>query len=154
MSRLNNDQASAAFWFVLGAIIAIASVPCDLGTLDSPGTGFLPFLAGLAISFFSIIGLAHGSLRQKKGVGWKPVMRDVEWKKYLTVLLSLLAYALLLKPFGFLLCTLLFVGFLLVAVQPQRWYVVISGAVGTAIGTYGIFEIWLKAQLPKGPLGF
>ena len=32
--------------------------------------------------------------------------------------------------------------------------VVIAGAIGTAIGAYGIFEVWLKAQLPKGPLGF
>ena len=154
MSPLNNDQVSAAFWLVLGALIAIASVPCDLGTLDSPGTGFLPFLAGLAISFFSIIGLVHGSLSRKRGGGWKPVVRDVEWKKSMTVLLSLLAYALLLRPLGFLLCTLFFISFLLATVKPQRWYVVISGAIGTAIGTYGIFEVWLKAQLPKGPLGF
>ena len=154
MSRFNNDQVSAAVWFVLGAIIAIASVPCDLGTLDSPGTGFLPFLAGLAISFFSMIGLVHSTLKRKSGIGWKPMMRDFEWKKSLIVLLSLLAYALLLKPLGFLLCTILFVGSLLAAVQPQSWYVVISGAIGTAIGTYGIFEVWLKAQLPKGPFGF
>ena len=81
-------------------------------------------------------------------------MRNVRWKKSLIVFLSLLAYVLLLKPLGFLLVTAFFIGFLLVAVQPQRWYVVISGAIGTAIGTYGIFEVWLKAQLPKGPLGF
>ena len=138
----------------MGTIIAISSVRYDLGTLDSPGTGFLPFLAGLAISFFSIIGLVHGTLKQRSGIVWKPMMRGLIWKKSLIVLLALLAYALLLKPLGFLLCTALFVGFLLVAVQPQRWYVVISGAIGTAIGTYGIFEVWLKAQLPKGPLGF
>ena len=76
------------------------------------------------------------------------------WGKSLIVMLALLAYTLLLMPLGFLLCTALFVGFLLVVVQPQRWYVVISVAVGTAIGAYGIFEVWLKAQLPKGPLGF
>ena len=81
-------------------------------------------------------------------------MRGLKWKKSLIVLLSLLAYVLLLKPFGFLVVTTLFVGFLLAAVEPQRWYVVISGAIGTAIGTYGIFEVWLKAQLPKGPFGF
>ncbi len=154
MSRVNNDQASAAFWFVLGAIIAIASIPCDLGTLDAPGTGFLPFLAGLTISFFSMIGLVDGTLKRKSGIGWKPMVRGLRWKKSLIVLLSLLAYALLLKSLGFLLCTTLFIGFLLVAVQPQSWYVVIFGAIGTAIGTYGIFEVWLKAQLPKGPLGF
>ena len=154
MSRFNNDQISAAVWFVVGTIIAVASIRCRLGTLDSPGTGFLPFLSGLAISFFSLIGLVQGTRKQKKGLGWKSVMRGLKWKKSLIVLLSLLAYVLLLKPFGFLVVTTLFVGFLLAAVEPQRWYVVISGAIGTAIGTYGIFEVWLKAQLPKGPFGF
>jgi hypothetical protein len=91
----------------LGAIITIVSIPYDLGTLDAPGTGFLPFFAGLAISFFSIIGLVDGTLRQKKGIGWRPMMGKVRWKKSLIVLLSLLAYALLLKPLGFLLCTAL-----------------------------------------------
>ncbi len=154
MSRFNNDQVSAAVWFGVGAIIAIASIRCRLGTLESPGTGFLPFLAGLAITFFSVIGLVQGTLKQKKGQGWKSVMRGLKWKKSLIVLLSLLVYVLLLKPLGFLLVTTLFVGFLLAAVEPQRWYVLIFGAIGTAIGTYGIFEVWLKAQLPKGPLGF
>ncbi len=154
MFRFNNDQVSAGVWFVLGAIIAVSSVRYDLGTLDSPGTGFLPFLSGLAICIFSMIGLVHGTLKQKSGIGWKPMMENLMWKKSVIVLLALLAYALLMKPLGFLLCTTLFIGFLLVAVQPQRWYVVISGAIGTAIGTYGIFEVWLKAQLPKGPFGF
>ena len=154
MFRLNNDQASAGVWFVLGTIIAISSIRYDLGTLDSPGTGFLPFLAGLAICLFSVIGLVHGTLIQRRGTGWKPTIKGVMWRKSLVVLLALLAYALLMKPLGFLLCTTLFIGFLLAAVQPQRWYVVISGAIGTAIGTYGIFEVWLKAQLPTGPLGF
>ena len=154
MFRLNNDQASAGVWLVLGTIIAISSVGYDLGTLDSPGTGFLPFLAGLAISSFSILGLVDGTLKQRSGIVWKPTTRGLMWKKSLIVMLALLAYALLLTPLGFLLCTALFVGFLLVVVQPQRWYLVISVAVGTAIGAYGIFEVWLKAQLPKGPLGF
>ncbi len=154
MFRLNNDQTSAGVWLVLGIIIAISSVRYDLGTIDSPGTGFLPFLAGLAISFFSILGLVDGTLKQRSGIVWKPRMKGLMWKKSLIVFLALLSYALLLTPLGFLLCTAFFVGFLLVVVQPQRWYLVVSVAVGTAIGAYGIFEVWLKAQLPKGPLGF
>lgn len=75
-------------------------------------------------------------------------------EKTLIVLLALLAYVLLLKPLGFSLCTALFIGFLMRAVQPQRWSVVMVGAIGAAVGAYGIFEIWLKAQLPQGPWGF
>lgn len=154
MSRINNDQASAAVWFIVGLMITIASVPYGLGTLDSPGTGFLPFLAGMAITLLSFIGLLHATLKRRMGVGWKPMMRGVIWKKSLIVLVALFAYALLLKALGFFLATALFIGFLLRAVQPQRWPVVMAGAVGTAIGAYGIFEVWLKAQLPKGPWGF
>jgi len=154
MPRFINDQVSAAVWLALGLMMAIASARYGLGTLDSPGTGFMPFLAGLAISLFSFIGLVQSTLRQKQGLRWKPTMRGFLWKRALIVMVALLAYALLLKPLGFFLCTSLFIGFLLRAVQPQRWPVVIVGAIGTAAAAYGIFEVWLQAQLPKGPWGF
>lgn len=154
MGKLNNDQVSAAVWFALGSIMAIASTRYRLGTLASPGTGFMPFLAGLAIAFFSFIGLVHATLGRKRGVGWKPTMSGLMWGKSLIVLAALFAYTLLLIPLGFSLCTALFLGFLFRTVKPQGWIVVIAGGILTALGAYGIFEVWLKAQLPKGPWGF
>jgi hypothetical protein len=154
MGKFNNDQVSAAIWFVIGAIIAIASLRYKLGTLASPGTGFMPFLAGLAIALFSFIGLVHGTLRRKQGVGWKMTMNGLMWGKSLIVLAALFAYTLLLTPLGFSLCTALFIGFLLRTVKPQGWFVAIAGSILTALGAYGIFEVWLKAQLPRGPWGF
>jgi hypothetical protein len=152
--RVNNDQVSAAVWLILGLIIAFASIQYGLGTPDSPGTGFMPFLTGLAIALFSVFGLVHGTLKRRQGVRWKPTLLGSNWRKSLIVLAALLGYILLLKPLGFSLCTALFIGFLLRAVQPQRWPVVMAGAIGTALGAFGIFELWLKAQLPKGPWGF
>ena len=154
MPKINNDQMSGAAWFALGLTVTIASVPYGLGTLDTPGTGFLPFLSGLAITLLSFIGLVHATLQRRMGVGWKPVMRGLTWRKSLIVFVALLAYVGMLKPLGFSLCTALFIGFLLRAVQPQRWPVVMAGAIGAAVGAYGIFELWLKAQLPRGPWGF
>jgi hypothetical protein len=69
------------------------------------------------------------------------------------VVAALVAYVFLLKHLGFLLSTMLFIGFLLRAIAPQRWPVVIGMAILTALVCYGIFEWWLKAQLPKGFLG-
>jgi hypothetical protein len=154
MFKLNNDQVSAGIWLALGVIIAISSVPYKLGTMESPRGGFLPFLTGLGIAFFAFLGLVHGTLKQRQGAGWKAVMRGVNWRKSLMVMVALFAYALVLKFVGFILCTALFIGFLLRAVQPQKWPVVIAGAILTAVSAYGIFEIWLKAQLPRGPWGF
>ena len=154
MGKFNNDQVSAAIWFAAGTFISLASLRYKLGTLASPGTGFMPFLAGLAIAFFAIIGLVHGTLRRRQGVGWKPPMSGLRWKKSLLVLAALFAYILLLTPLGFSLCTALFIGFLLRTVKPQGWFVVIAGSILTALGAYGIFAVWLMAQLPKGPWGF
>lgn len=154
MSGFNNDQASGAIWIAVGISIALGSLRYGIGPLESPGTGFLPFLAGCAIALLAFIGLIHATLARRKGTGWTPILRGVLWRKPLLVMAALLAYALLMKPLGFILCTFLFIGFLLRAVEPQRWSVVILGAIGTAIGTFVIFNVWLKAQLPQGPWGF
>jgi putative tricarboxylic transport membrane protein len=154
MFKVHNDLASAAIWFALGATIAAASLRYGLGTADSPGTGFMPFWAGLAIAFFGLIGLIHGALKARQGIGWKPVLKDYSWGKSLIVLTALFAYALLLKPLGFFFSTALFIGFLLRVVKPQKWPVVFFGALVAAGGAYAIFEVWLQAQLPKGPWGF
>lgn len=154
MGKFNNDQLSAAVWLAFGLVMTAASLHYKLGTLASPGTGLMPFLASLAITFFSIVGLVHATLRRKQGVGWKPTMSGLMWTKSLIVMAALFAYTLLLIPLGFILCTVLFIGFLLRTVNPQRWFVVIAGSILMVLGAYGIFEVWLKAQLPKGPWGF
>jgi hypothetical protein len=154
MKRFNNDQVSAAVWLAIGAIVCLAALRYDLGTLASPGTGFMPFLAGLAMVLLAFIGLVYGTLRQREGAGWKPPLRGLRWGKSLLVLAALFAYALLLSPLGFCLCTALFIGFLLRTVKPQKWFVVVCGSILTSLGAYGVFELWLKAQLPKGPWGF
>jgi len=150
---LNNDQLSSAVWFGLGLAVCLGSLQYKLGTPAAPGTGFMPFLAGAAICFFSGIGLIHSTLRRRQGEGWAPMLRGVIWKNAMIILISLLAYALLLVPLGFVITTTLFIAFLLRAIVPQRWSVVIACSILTALGSYLIFEVWLKAQLPKGPLG-
>ncbi len=150
---MNNDQLSSTVWFILGLAVCLGSLQYKLGTPASPGTGFMPFLAGLAICFFSGIGLIHSTLRRRQGEGWVPLLRGVLWKNALIILISLLAYALLLVPLGFSLTTALFIAFLLRAIAPQRWSVVVACSILTAAASFLLFEVWLKAQLPKGPLG-
>ena len=150
---MNNDQLSSTVWFILGLAVCLGSLQYKLGTPASPGTGFMPFLAGMAICFFSGTGLIHSTLRRRQGEGWAPVLQGFSWKNAMIILVSLLAYALLLFPLGFVITTTLFIAFLLRAIVPQRWSVVIACSILTAAASYLIFEVWLKAQLPKGPLG-
>lgn len=150
---MNHDQLSSLTWFFIGAAICAVSLTYKLGTLSSPGTGFMPFLSGGAISVFAVLGFFHATLRKKGGEGEGPLFRGVNWPKALIVFLSLCAYALLFFPLGFLLCTTLFIAFLLRAITPQRWPWVLGCSLAAAMASYLVFEVWLKAQLPKGILG-
>ncbi len=150
---MNNDQLSSAVWFFLGLAVCLGSLQYKMGTPASPATGFMPFLTGAAICFFSGVGFIHATLRRRQGEGWTRLLGGVKWKNAMVILISLLAYALLMVPLGFLLCTTLFIAFLLRAIVPQRWSVIILCSFLTAAASYLIFEVWLKAQLPKGPFG-
>jgi putative tricarboxylic transport membrane protein len=150
---LNNDQASSAAFFVIGLAIAFGALRYKLGIFSAPDSGLMPFLVGTAISLLAGIGFVHATLEKRKGAGWTPLLQKLRWERVLIVLAALVAYILFVKTLGFLLCTALFIGFLLKTIVPQRWSLVFAVALITALASYGIFEVWLKAQLPKGILG-
>ena len=150
---MNNDQWSSTVWFLLGLAVCLGSLQYKMGSPASPGTGFMPFLTGAAICFFSGAGLIHATLRRREGEVWTSPLQGVRWKNALVILTSMLAYALLMVPLGFFLTTTLFIAFLLRAITPQRWSVVAVCSLLTAVASYLLFEVWLQAQLPKGPWG-
>ena len=153
MNRFNNQQWSAAAWFCCGVAVMMASRRYGLGSFEQLGTGFMPFLAGVAISVFSFVGLVVETLKNRSRTGWKPVFEGLLWRKAAIVLAALYAYTLLLNRAGFLICTGLFIGFLLRAIKSQRWTVTILWTLAVTFASYLIFDIWLKAQLPKGRWG-
>lgn len=152
--QLNNDQWSSLFWLMCGLVSCMASIHHGVGDLHNPGTGFTPFLAGLAISIFSIIGFVKSTLKQKKGFQWKSPMKEAAWGRALLTVGALIAYVFLLTPLGFTLCTALCVSLLFRVGKFYRWSVAIPGGIVTAFATYGLFVALLKVQLPKGPWGF
>ena len=150
---MNNDQVSSGVLFVFGLAVCLRSIHYELGTLSAPESGLMPFLTGAAISSFSGAGFVHATIKSRRGEGWASLLKGLHLKRPLIILASLASYIVLLKPLGFFLCTAAFMGFLLRAIVAQRWPVVIGVALLTAIASYLIFEIWLKAQLPIGPWG-
>ncbi len=148
---MNNDQVSALAWLSIGLVICVGSIPYKLGLFSSPGSGFMPFLSGITISLFAGVGFIQATAKKRKGKGWTSLM--LGWKRAGVILASLLAYSFLLAPIGFLLCTILFVAFLLRAFAPRGWLFAIGISLLTSVAAYAIFELWLKVQLPKGYFG-
>ncbi len=149
----NNDQRSSIFWLAAGLAIAVYSRKYGLGTLSSPGPGFLPFLTGLAIAGLALVVFSQQLFKpgQEK---IRDLWRQKNWPTVLMVLGALVLYTFLFNFLGFILDTFLLIGFLLRVIEPMSWIKVLAGATGAAGGSYVIFELWLQAQLPKGFLGF
>jgi amino acid transporter len=150
---MNRDQGSAIIFLIVGCLICLHSVSYRLGSFTSPGSGLMPFLAGMAICVLAGIGLIDATFKKTKEGKEDPLFKGVKWRRILLTLTALLGYLLALKPLGFFLCTALFIAFSLRIIVPHRWAVAVGAALLTATGSYAIFELWLRAQLPKGPFG-
>ncbi len=83
----------------------------------------------------------------------KSAFENVNWKKIISVLLSLTVYAALLERLGFLISTFLLVAFLLRSIETKKWSGTIFVALISALMSYALFELWLHTRLPKGILG-
>lgn len=148
------DQFSSLFWLVLGLVVIILSYRLGLGTLTSPGPGFLPFWCALILSVLSLGVLFHRLLIPSGGEPQRirELWGGVRWLRGVLVVLALLGYTLVFSNLGYLLSTLALLLFLFKTIEPQRWTVAIGGAVLASLISFVVFALWLDVQLPRGIL--
>lgn len=151
---LNNDQLSSAILFFMGLLVTYFSIPYQVGTIYAPEAGFLPFCIGIVICLLASGVFVQGTVSHRRGTKWSNPLDKVMWWKPLIAMIAIVVYAFVLSFLGYVLSTILLVGFLLRAIQPQKWVVVVIGSILTALTTHLVFKIWLGTQLPPGFLGF
>jgi hypothetical protein len=148
----NTDQSSSLFWIAVGIGIAIRSIKYGLGTFHEPGPGFITFFAGAILTFLSLALFFSSFSDQEKRGGLRSLWAGLEVGKVLYVILLLVAYALLLKSIGFLISTFFLLSLLFRVKGNYRVRTILFMSLLVTVVSYVIFEIWLKAQLPKGIL--
>ncbi len=150
------DQISGFFWLIFSLFIIEESYRLGLGKLHSPGTGFLPIAAATTLAILSLLLLLSTISRRRIKVEKEEYLAFDKKRlpKVFYVLMPLFIYPIFLDTLGFILCTMIFLGFLLRAIEPQKWLTVIALAISIPLISFLIFDIWLKAQLPRGVLGF
>ena len=154
MKKREKDRISALFWVVVAIGICFGSVRLSLGGLHKPGPGFFPFLVGSILGILSSLIFLQSFKAlpgDEKRAFWPNPKRSL---KMTYILIALILYALGMDYLGFLFSTLLFLGFLLKAIEPQRWSVVLSGSILGTIVFYGVFKYWLDIPFPTGIPGF
>lgn len=149
----NPDRFSSLVFFALGMMTALWSLKYGFGSLSEPGVGFITFFAGAILALLAAL-LFFSSLREKTTpAGLRALWAGLDVKKVIYVLGLLVAYTVLLRTAGFLLCTFILL-FLLFRVKGSYgiWTTLGIGFFVTDV-SYLVFQVWLQVQLPRGILG-
>ena len=149
---MRKEEGSSLVWLGLAVLICIGSLRLSLGSFQNPGPGFFPFIAGLVLGTLAAVVYfqarrAAASARESSRPLWA---NPGGVKKVVLTTIALMGYAISMNYLGFLISTFLFLIFLLRTIEPQRWGMVILESLLASGISYLVFEIWLKAQLPRG----
>jgi len=140
-------------WIVIGIIICILALRFDLGSFHEPGPGFVAFMSGL---FLSAIGLVMTLSRavSKNRAGQAPegnhTFQIVSWRRLTYTTGLLLAYTILMEILGYILATFLLMWGMFYDWEKKNWVWSLLFSIVTALGSYIMFEVWLRCQLPHG----
>jgi putative tricarboxylic transport membrane protein len=149
----SRDIISSLFWMTMGIGVCYGGYDLELGTLHDPGSGFMFFWVGSVMIGLSLSILIRATRKKAIKGELKILWTEIRWKKIVSVLVALFLYAYAFAFLGFILSTVLLLTFLFKAVEPQRWSWAIMGAVISTLAAYGVFQLWLGSQLPRGLLG-
>ncbi len=153
---IKGDFLSGAFWICFSIIVAIESYRLGLGNLHSPQAGFFPFVASALMGFLSLILLLSTKKKKNRII---EIVEDISFDKnrvpkVIYAAIALFLYAIFLNFLGFILVSALLMVFMLRAIDPQKWAVVVIGGLLTPILAFLLFDVFLKVQFPKGLLNF
>lgn len=150
-TRVSLDSRTALFWIVFGLLVCYGASRLGLGSVTDPGPGFIFFWSGLILALLSLV-LFAASLREVTFEARES--GGTNWGKIALVLAALVLYALFLERLGFVLTTFVLLSFLLGVTEGKKWPRIIGVAGAAALGSFALFELWLKIRLPKGVFGF
>jgi len=150
LTSTEEHPIGSAVFLALGLAVVFGGLRYGWGSLDNPGAGFVPVLAGAAMVGFSAITLVQSLVK-----GWRPLAElwaGARWRRPLIAIICLMLYSVFLRDLGFLIATFILAVYLYRMLEPSKWTETLVAAVLTALGFYLVFQVWLEVQLPKGLL--
>jgi putative tricarboxylic transport membrane protein len=136
-------------WFALACLVAYESRRLGVGTLVSPGPGFIPFGAAVLLGVLALVAflqIIFGSDCSLSGFKRGDIL------KILLVNIVLAAGVLLWERIGFIPVTLLLLIFMFRLLKPIGWGRVVLAAVLTMTFIWVLFVRFLGLRLPQGTI--
>lgn len=139
---------AALAWLAISVFVVWAGRDLGIGTMAAPGSGFLPFFAGLLMCAFSLAVL--WTAVTEGGPSLASLWAGVRWGNVILMIVSLIVYAALLETLGFLIATVPLLLVLLRGVDPVPWRTAVPTAVISTVGVWWVLKRALLIQLPAG----
>jgi len=141
------ELRSGIFFFGLALFVLWESLRLELGTLKTPGPGFLSFGAGIGLAVLSLALITSG---------WgKRADLKAHSRRVILALLALFAYSLILDTLGFIVATFLLVAILFrLGGYFRQWWTLVAASASVALLAYLFFGILLNVFLPRGLFSF
>ncbi len=136
------------FLFLFAIFFAIGAYRLGLGSLKSPGPGFVIFLASMAL----LISSAYRLLFSKGNIPLGLAFPRKGLKRVLLIIISLLLYAKLMPVGGYLLSTFILTWFLLFLNGIKIHRAIVLSVMISLLSWYGFVK--LGCELPEGFVDF
>ena len=118
-----------------------------------PGSGFLPLWLGILMVVLSVILITGAWFRKPDPDEQGPFPVGQALIRVSAVIVGLAVYISLMEVLGFVLNTFLFVSYLMLVVEREKWKLAGGVALLTTAGLYIIFQVLLRITLPKNMFG-
>ena len=146
---LRSDQISGGVLVLIALWVAWGSRAYPLGSLASPGPGYMPLLLAFALGAFGLLVALRG--------GASPLFSTFDWvegKRGIALLIACGVAVFALERIGYRLTMFALLAFVLGVLERKRPLPTVLVALGFAFISHYLFAILLKVQLPRGPWGF
>jgi len=151
---VRGQQGASLFWLAFSILVIVGAIKLGVGTLSTPGMGFMSFGAAGLLFLFSLARFVRfvrpGNTQAIVG----PLFKGMGWWRVVVVLAALFLYALFLPLAGYVCATFLLMSFLLWAAGSNKPWRIVLYSLCMTIATFYMFSKWLNCQFPVGPFGF
>jgi putative tricarboxylic transport membrane protein len=143
------DRVGGGFLLLVGLFVVWERRVLPLGTQSHPGPGYFPLLLAILLMILGGLLLLRG--------GRAPALRTLQWGegRHAAAILGCSFFATFaLEIIGYRIAMIIILGFLFGGVERLKVWHVFSLTLGLALGSFWVFDTFLKVPLPRGSWGF
>ena len=143
------DRIGGGFLLLLGLFVVWERRVLPLGTQSHPGPGYFPMVLAILLMILGGILLLPG--------GRAPAFRTLKWGegRHAAAILGCSFFATFaMELIGYRIAMIIILGFLFGGVERLKVWQVFSLTLAMALGSFWVFDTFLKVPLPRGSWGF